>query len=214
MRREGGTRTLEVRWIQQGRVPEAMFVWLGPFDEWIERREDRYLAEPAIPELGVKIKGGIELDLKAFRGSPGELAVPGGGRGRLELWEKWRFPLEAVSLPIADGSGWIAIRKIRRRRSFRLAGDRVVERPVSDAELPGCAVELTEFAIGGETWWTLGFEVGGDARGLERELAATAETLFHDPLPDGLRLDVEDSMSYAGWLSARGGSLPEGAARW
>ena len=87
---------------------------------------------------------------------PGELAVPGGGRGRLELWEKWRFPLDAVALPSVDGSGWLAIRKVRRRRSFRLSEGRVVERPVSEAELPGCSVELTEFAVGGETWWTLG----------------------------------------------------------
>jgi hypothetical protein len=196
----GGSRTIEVRWIQVGPVPESMFGWLGPFTDWIEQREDRYLADPSVAELGVKIKGGIELDLKAFRGSRGELVIPGGGRGLLEVWEKWRFPLDAVSLPSVDGSGWLAIRKVRRRRSFRLSEDRVVERPVSEADLPGCSVELTEFDVGGEPWWTLGLEANGDPDALERSLRATAESLFRDPLPDGLRLDLGDSMSYARWL--------------
>lgn len=199
----GGSRTIEVRWIQAGPVPEAMFGWLGPFTDWIEQREDRYLADPSVPQLGVKIKGGIELDLKAFRGSPGELAVPGGGRGLVEVWQKWRFPLDAVSLPSIDGSGWLAIRKVRRRRSFHLAEGRVVERPVSEAELPGCSVELTEFDVGGEVWWTLGLEANGDPDALERSLRATAESLFRDPLPEGLRLDLGDSMSYARWLGTR-----------
>ena len=199
----GGSRTLEVRWIDRGPIPEATFGWLGPFADWIEHREDRYLADPADPELGVKIKGGIELDLKAFRGSPGELAVPGGGLGCLELWEKWCFPLESVALPSVEASGWVAIRKIRRRRSFHLSGDLAVERPVSEAEMPGCSVELTEFTVGGEAWWTLALEAGGDPDALERELRATAEALFRDPLPDGLRLDLSDSMSYARWLSTR-----------
>ena len=198
-----GSRTLEVRWIHRGPVPEAMFGWLGPFDDWIEHREDRYLAEPSVPELGVKIKGGIELDLKAFRGSPGELTVPGGGRGLLEMWDKWRFPLDAVALPPGDGSGWIAIRKVRRRRSFRMLEGRVVERPVSEAELPGCSVELTEFEVGGERSWTLAFEASGDPAVLERDVRGTAESLFLGPVPDGVRLDLGDSMSYARWLSAR-----------
>jgi hypothetical protein len=183
-----------------------MFEWLGPFADWIEEREDRYLAEPSVPELGVKIKGGIELDLKALRGSPGEIAVPGGGRGHLELWEKWRFPLDAVALPSVDGSGWLAIRKVRRRRSFHLAEGRLVERPVSEAELPGCSVELTEFVVGGELWWTLALEAGGDPDALERSLRATAESLFRDPLPDGPRLDLRDSTSYARWLATRRGT--------
>jgi hypothetical protein len=209
MRPGGASRTLEVRWIGEGPIPDAMFGWLGPFDDWIERREDRYLVEPAVPELGVKIKGGIELDLKAFRGSPGELEVPGGGLGRLEVWEKWRFPLDTVALPPIDGSGWLAIRKTRRRRSFHLVGDQVVERPIAEAELPGCSVELTDFTVDGETWWTLALEAGGDPDSLERELRATAESLFRGPLPEGLRLDLWDSVSYARWFSSGGGRRPE-----
>ncbi|MGZ4153844.1 MAG: hypothetical protein ACXVQ0_05140, partial [Actinomycetota bacterium] len=154
--------------------------------------------------LGVKIKGGIELDLKAYRGTLDHPSVPGGGRGRLERWEKWRFPLDAVSLPSTDdGESWTAVRKIRRRRSFRLVDGRVIERPVSEAQLPGCSVELTEIFFGTERWWTLCFEAGGEARNLERELRATADLLLRGPRPAGVRLDLESSRSYPAWLNAR-----------
>jgi len=79
----------------------------------------------------------------------------------------------------------------------------ITERPVSEAEQPGCAVELTEFTVTAETWWTLALEAGGDAETLEHVLRATAGWLFRDPLPDGLTLDLDDSMSYARWLGTR-----------
>jgi hypothetical protein len=204
---EGESRTLEVRWIHPGRVPEAMIGWLGPFADQIERREDRYLVDPSCPDLGVKIKGGVQLDLKAFRGSSGELAVPGGGRGRLEIWEKWTFPLDEHAHPPADSSAWLTLRKLRRRRSFRLVDERAVERPVSEADLPGCTVELTEVAIGEETWWSLGIEAGGRSETLDAALHTTAASLFQGPSPEGIQLDLRDSMSYARWLGTRDGAL-------
>ena len=205
MHPEGESRTLEVRWIHPGQVPEAMIGWLGPFTDQIERREDRYLVDPSCPDLGVKIKGAVQLDLKAFRGSPGELAVPGGGRGRLEIWEKWTFPLDGRPPPPSDASGWLTLRKLRRRRSFRLVEGRAVERPVSEAELPGCTVELTEVAVGEEMWWSLGIEAGGRSETLRAALDATVGSLFQGPSPDGIQLDLRDSMSYARWLGTRSG---------
>ena len=152
---EGGAISLEVRWIYRGQIPHAALAWVGPFDAWIEQREDRYLVDPAAPELGVKIKGGTELDLKAYRGGLGVLDVPGGGRGRLQRWEKWLFPLSAVALPPADGASWVALWKTRHRRSFRMSGEGLVERPVTEAGLPGCSVEVSGFTVGGEAWWTI-----------------------------------------------------------
>ena len=112
--------TLEVRWIHRGPVPGAMVAWLGPFDNWIERREDRYFVVPSVPDLGIKIRDNVQLDLKAFRGSLGKLTVPDVGRGRLELWEKWSFPLHASALPPVDAVGWLTLEKTRRRRSFEV----------------------------------------------------------------------------------------------
>ncbi|MGZ8581378.1 MAG: hypothetical protein ACXWW9_08865 [Actinomycetota bacterium] len=201
----GGSMSLEVRWIRHGRIPQAMVAWTVPFAAWVERREDRYLVDPTAPDLGVKVKGGTELDLKAFRGDLGVLEVPGGGRGAIERWEKWRFPLSTVALPPADGSSWVALWKTRHRRSFRLSGDELVERPVSEAELAGCSVELTEFTVGSDTWWTIALEAGGGSEDLEQTLRATAEAVFRGPRPSGLRFELEDSMSYPRWLASRSG---------
>ena len=200
---EGGAISLEVRWIYRGQIPHAALAWVGPFDAWIEQREDRYLVDPAAPELGVKIKGGTELDLKAYRGGLGVLDVPGGGRGRLQRWEKWLFPLSAVALPPADGASWVALWKTRHRRSFRMSGEGLVERPVTEAGLPGCSVEVSGFTVGGEAWWTIALEAGGESESLEPVLRATVAVLFRGPRPAGLSFDLEDSMSYPRWLASR-----------
>ncbi len=95
MNPEGGSLSLEVRWILPGQVSNAMIEWLGPFGGAVEDREDWYLVDPSCDDFGVKIRGATQLDLKAFRGSPGEVGIRGGGRGRIELWEKWSFHLDA-----------------------------------------------------------------------------------------------------------------------
>jgi hypothetical protein len=187
-----------------------MLAWLGPFRDQIEEREDRYLVEPSIPELGVKIKGGVQLDLKALKGSPGELALPGGVRGRLELWEKWTFPLRASAIPAPEASAWLALEKVRHRRSFRVVGAGIEERAISEAELPGCTVELTEVTVGEDRWWTLGLEARGAPEVLLATLRTTAEALFVGRLPDHVRLGVPESMSYARWLGTRRSDPPEG----
>ena len=72
---------------------------------------------------------------------------------------------------------------------------------MSEAEQPGCTVELTEVVIGEERSWSLGFEVHG-ASELEATLHTTAGWLMQDPPPDGIQLHLEDSMSYPRWLGA------------
>ncbi len=177
--------------------------WLGPFHDEIEEREDRYLIEPSVPELGVKIKGGLQLDLKTLRGSPGELALPTGIRGRLERWEKWTFPLRDAAVPPADAAAWLALEKVRHRRSFRVLGERVEERSVREAELPGCTLELTEVTVDAGRWWTLGLEACGEPNGLEHALRTTTDAILLGTPPDGIRLDPAASMSYARWLGTR-----------
>lgn len=198
-----GSTTLEVRWIHRGDLPEAMLTWLGPFRDQVEEREDRYLIEPSTSELGVKIKGGVQLDLKALRGSPGELVLPGGVRGRLELWEKWSFPLRADAIPAPGTSTWLALEKVRHRRSFRVVGAGIEERPISEAELPGCTLELTEVTVDDERWWTLGLEAWGDPEELARTLRTTAEALLVGAVPHGVPLGIAESTSYARWLGTR-----------
>jgi hypothetical protein len=87
-----GVRSLEVRWIFAGQMEAAVAGWFGRFPAGAESREDTYLLDPQLRGLSVKIRGGGVLEVKAYRGSPGTLAVAGRACGRLESWQKWTFP--------------------------------------------------------------------------------------------------------------------------
>jgi hypothetical protein len=197
---DGVRLSLEVRWVFGGGLPSTMVEWLGPFPSAAEEREDRYLIDPHIPTVSLKIRGVTCLDLKISRGSPGELQLAHGGRGRLEFWEKLSFPLGAIALPSIAGSRWVSVEKLRRRRSFTSSAGGSVERSLSDVESPGCSVELTEVHVGGGLAWTLAFEALGPPTELPASLRVTAANLLREPPPGNVKLDLPVSISYIRWL--------------
>ena len=74
-----GVRSLEVRWIFPGQLETAMAGWFRRFPAEMESREDTYLLDPPLRGLSVKVRGGGTLEVKAYRGEPGD---PGGGGPR------------------------------------------------------------------------------------------------------------------------------------
>jgi hypothetical protein len=201
-----GVRSLEVRWIFPGQLEAAVAGWFGRFPARVESREDRYLLDPQLRGLSVKVRGGGALEVKVYRGSPGILEVPGRARGRLESWQKWSFPCGPLSLDSVDPAGWRPVSKRRRISRFALASGRIVARPQGLGGEPGCEVELTAVRTRGQDWWTLGFEATGPADLLRGELEATAALVFAQVLPGGVAPGPDDSRSYAGWLSRRPGA--------
>ncbi len=198
-----GVRSLEVRWIMRGPLASAVAGWFGRFPAETTALEDAYLLDPYVPGLSVKVRGGRALEVKMYRGSPGLLELPGRARGRLESWQKWSFPHGLPGPGRGDPAGWRLVSKRRRISWFaRAAGIGVPHR----GEQPGCAVELTAVVVGGEPWWTLGFEATGPADALRRELEAAAALVFADALPGGLELGMDDSQSYAQWLYRQPGT--------
>jgi hypothetical protein len=201
-----GVRSLEVRWIFPGQLEAAVAGWFGRFPARVESREDRYLLDPQLRGLSVKVRGGGALEVKVYRGSPGILEVPGRARGRLESWQKWSFPCGPLSLDSVDPAGWRPVSKRRRISRFALASGRIVARPQGLGGEPGCEVELTAVRTRGQDWWTLGFEATGPADLLRGELEATAALVFAQALPGGVAPGPDDSRSYAGWLCQRPGA--------
>lgn len=213
--RERGLRTLEVRWIRAGALPDVLAESLMPAPAEIEIREDRYLVAPLLRQIGVKIRGGVQLDVKVYRGSPGDLRIDGVICGELQSWRKWSLPVGIDDLSPDVDDSWVAVKKLRRKRSFAVVDGCVVERPRSP-ETDGCTVELTQVTVHGGLWWTLGFEAGGPGRLLERELTATAAFLLPPPGGGRASLDRSDSMSYVTWLAtaiAGPPGRPRGAGR-
>ena len=84
--------SLEARWIFPGQLETAVARWFARFPATTESREDTYLLDPHLPGLSVKVRAGGALEVKAYRGSPGTLQVPGRARGRMQAWQKWSFP--------------------------------------------------------------------------------------------------------------------------
>jgi hypothetical protein len=156
-----GVRSLEVRWIFRGQLEAAVAGWFGRFPAGTESREDTYLLDPQLGGLSVKVRGGGELEVKVYRGSPGILEVAGRARGRMESWQKWSFPVGPFSPGSGAPAGWRPVRKRRRISRFPLASGQIVARAPGLGQEPRCAVELTEVCTRGQAWWTLGFEATG-----------------------------------------------------
>lgn len=163
-----------------------------------ESREDTYLLIPHLDGLSVKVRAGSALDVKAFRGSPGILDLPGRARGRMQYWQKWSFPFRPLSQNGSAPGGWTRVRKQRRISQFSLTEGRITARGLAgDAR---CAVELTEVRTHHQDWWSLALEATGRAGLLRTGLEAAAAYVFTYALPGRAELRMDDSASYAEWL--------------
>ena len=92
------------------------------------------------------------------------------------------------------------MRKQRRTSQFSLSRGRVTQPAAGREGEPRCAVELTAIHARHQDWWSLGLEATGPGDGLRPVLGATAEFVFARPLPPGVDLRLQDSLSYAEWL--------------
>lgn len=206
MRQDSGfvrrLRTLEVRWIRSGSISDEMLRWFDA--DGFEERADRYLLGTSA-NVGVKIRGGVQLEVKTLERRSGHVGVPGGGSGLLETWEKWSFPLDVRAHPPAGSRSWRTVTKLRRRRSFTMAHGMVVERPLRDEAVSGCTVELTQVVVDGQRWWTVGLEAAGEGSKQRADaMRATLDAVFPWPIPGSMLLDVNHSTSYARWLDGTG----------
>jgi hypothetical protein len=207
-----GVRSLEVRWIFPGQLETAVSRWFGRFPAGTESRVDTYLLDPQLPGLSVKVRGGVALEVKAYRGSPGILDLPGRARGHLEAWHKWSFPSGPLSPDSSAPAGWRPVRKRRRISRFSLASGHIVPHAPELGQQPRCEVELTEVRTRGQHWWTLGFEATGPASLLRSALEATAALVFAQALPGGAEPGPDESRSYAQWLGQRPGADSDASA--
>lgn len=193
------TTTLEVRWILPGRVDAATVGWFTRLATATESRVDSYLLNPRLQDLSVKIRAGSQFDVKAFRGSPGVIEVAGGSMGRMGAWQKWSFPLGPESQPAPNSRAWRRVRKRRMIAWFGASGGPLTD--TADQGAAQCAVELTDITVGDEPWWTLAFEASGPSSWRRRAVGNAATFAFAEPIPTDITLDLDNSVSYAQWLT-------------
>ena len=200
-----GVSSLEVRWIFPGPLETAVAEWFGRFPAEIQSREDTYLLDPWLRGLSVKVRGGVALDVKEYRGSQGMLDLAGRARGHLESWRKWSFPMDPLRCDGGDLAGRIPVRKRRRISQFSPASSPVATQPSRGGQEPRCAAELTEIRALSHDWWTLGFEATGPHDLLRSALQATAELVFAQTMPARVAPGPVESSSYAEWLHQQRG---------
>lgn len=193
---ETSADTLEVRWLIPGPLGGQVREWFARFPAGEENRQDVYLVSPRLDGLSVKLRDGRALDVKSYLGSPGILAVPGPGEGRLEWWRKVSFPYGAAERS-GPAPGWVTVSKSRLGAWFPLPAADPGHASVPEA---GCAAELTDVRVGGRPWWTLALEATGSGSRRRDAIEHAVRLLFASPLPAGITLRLGDSWSYAQWL--------------
>jgi hypothetical protein len=112
--------TLELRWILDGPLPHGVVEWFGGAEPY--ERTDRYLALGPGPALGVKVRGGSTLEIKALAADRGSRAFGAGATGRVEAWSKWSVDVDPGWPEAALDGHWAPVRKTRRLRRFVPAG--------------------------------------------------------------------------------------------
>jgi hypothetical protein len=194
-----GSSRLEIRWIVEGSLPPSTAEWFARVPSRSEEREDIYLVMPQLPNLAVKIRGGVALDIKEFRGSWGVLELSGIGEGRLESWRKWSYSFGIDSPSREEPPGWRRVTKRRRLTAFIPDENALVPTFQVPAELLVCSVELSEVAVDDAPWWTLAFESTGPEERLQEAIEVTAHRIAGTQA--SAHLDLSLSGPYSEWLT-------------
>jgi len=195
----GGPR-IEVRWFLAGDLPTGVTEWFAQFPSSAEAREDSYLVAPRLPGLTVKLRGGLALDVKLYRGNRGLLRIPGIAEGQLGSWSKWSFSFDAEVQPPEYGVAWRRVKKDRKLSTFVLDDRRLIAGlPASQDQLV-CTAELSHIAVDDERWWTFAFESAGPADRQRHAIEMTADRFLRTDVPVDLQLTLEHCRPYTDWL--------------
>jgi hypothetical protein len=197
--------TLEVRWFYRGAVPPEVDAWFQRGPGKVERhpsREDHYLRITDTDALGIKLREG-RVEVKQRAHEHGTLRFHERVSGAVEHWRKWSFQLAAARSALSSiavpPTPWIAVRKRRLLRTYRLTTDKCVV-PVSTPQNIGqaCELELTSVRVVGQDWWTLAFEAFGDESALKEQLVLVARHVF--AVDEAPSFHAPESCGYADWL--------------
>jgi hypothetical protein len=120
-----------------------------------EEREDSYLVFPGCDSVGVKLRAGKDLEIKAIAAFPRPFRLDSGVSGRTDQWVKYSIKqlpsrklddLLEARLPGDDLGRWIRVQKNRSLRKFSADSEDLVEVSVNQKAFPtiGCNVELTQ----------------------------------------------------------------------
>jgi hypothetical protein len=200
-------RSAEIRWFHKQELPLGVKDWFCGSRLCKEEaaRIDHYLVLPGSNEVGVKVRDGRKLEIKARTRMPQPLPLATGASvGRQDEWVKWSHEDSDVAgrLAALEGSSpeWVQVAKQRWLREFRVDDAGQVEETDADTMIDeGCKVELSVVKVRDSNWWTLAFESFGEVN--RTTYLEQVALHFLKMLPHGVALTERDSMAYPEWLS-------------
>ncbi|UCF05164.1 MAG: hypothetical protein JSV33_14800 [bacterium] len=197
--------SLEVRWFREGTAPDEVLEWFlhgEPVPGTPETRTDCYLRTRCGGSLGLKLREG-RIEVKQRQHRFGERRFHETVWGEPELWYKWSYELADPGEPFLEPATgrplWIAVRKRRWLRRYRIAGDGSVGAVEAGRWCEsGCELEFTTIEVGDGRWWTIGFEAYGGEEVLQDNLLLVAEHVFSAAEPPAF--DSSHSFGFPFWL--------------
>ena len=200
-------RSAELRWFFHQHPAAAAKDWFcgSRLCKEEEARTDHYLVLVGSNDVGVKLRDGRKLEIKARTRIPEPFSLETGASvGRKDAWVTWSHEDGEVAGRLAahqsDPPEWVPVAKKRWLRKFRVDAAGQVEETDADTNVEhGCRVELSEVTVREAHWWTLAFESFGEVnRATNLEQVARH---FLRMLPHGVALTERDSMAYPEWLN-------------
>jgi hypothetical protein len=192
----GGTAVLvtrEVRWFQEGPLPDAVLEWFLTPECEDEQRTDHYDLDAARRGSGVKYRNETSLDAKFKLASVGLLELSAEVVGNVDDWVKASTLLESPARPC--GPQYASVDKSLHTRTYVLHE--------ASGPLPsGCEIELVSLSLGSTAAWSLCLETFGSPELRAEALDLGVKQLTGEtPLPRGLELGRRDSYGYVTWLT-------------
>lgn len=188
--------TLEVRWFFD-ELPFAIERLFGGF--LAQDRIDWY-ALPCHEGCGMKLREG-RLETKLRQQSEGEFSL-GSVVGAMESWFKWSVPMPSDNMPttsLLKGTGWVPVHKRRWIRRYAVTSEGHME--VMNRVASGCAFELTQLEVHGQTFYTVGYEAVGREDSLRQYLDLVANEIHAKYQFASGQFQLENSYGYPCWLN-------------
>jgi len=196
--------TVEVRWFLPGLIPPEVSDWFHrnqPKSFAESERVDYYLRITDTDSMGIKLRQG-RIEVKQRYRELGLLQLHLQARGLVEQWRKWSFSLVGAGYDLSQqpepAGAWLAVKKERLLRTYRLSANWQVVPAALDASGPGCDMELAQVTIQDQPWWSLCFEAFGEEVKLEQNLLLVASHVLESSRPP--LLAAECSFGYPHWL--------------
>jgi len=158
--------TLEIRWFNEGKIPDDMQGWFSCLEGSLSEqpaRTDFYLQMNDNDGLGIKLREG-RVEIKKRNHQFGLFKFNSGLEGIIENWEKWGFGMNEDSMNyenISDPKYWIAVRKQRLLRKYELAGHHIRPMPPESIINEAFNLELSSVVLFDRTFWSLNLEAYG-----------------------------------------------------